>query len=494
MTFHELNFETALTKNLGRDVRTQGERLGVYNGGPDNLCYRALCGYLPAIDNAVTIGTPDEEGNVPFIVRGYGRVRSALEWQRKSPLERVKDALAAQLPASKGGESIKLTPGEIKELKSIDDLPKMTVMLAANRPDDWAEPQAIIDAFSADVEVPLVEFDGTEAEARDAAWADVAIQEATLADKFERFLFLRAQGKRQNVIATDLKVDPSRVSHFRSYANCLDGDQRTITVTGPDGEPENVSVVCSVHDAMDAVIRAHMAGLGKGRSASFDRLGDDKHLGYLGKGKGVSELEQLNLLVSAWQQTNEDAKVHPTPETVDAWSANEQGDKLVQFAGEIDGGILTKLIAEHVSAAAMAELRESDPEAAAAIEAQQNAPDTPQGNAPSVASIRALFSHDRWAEDGANVPHPYSEVFLLVGLFACGHISAEEFLQRSAETKKGRGKYAEGSAKVPSEVADATKYYSEVVKAEQRKAEAEAKRAERERRKAEAQAAKDDSE
>src|SRR5690606_19772815 len=101
VNFTNFDWSRALRQNLGRNTLTQGSRTKVYVGGPDSFIEQAMRGDKPAITTPILAKRPDDEGNVDFIVRGYGRVTSIQEWMRHTPEQRM---IAGLIAVSLGGK------------------------------------------------------------------------------------------------------------------------------------------------------------------------------------------------------------------------------------------------------------------------------------------------------------------------------------------------------------------------------------------------------
>ena len=85
---HEVKFAAYswdLSRNLAREVLSQGDRLTVY----DDLLATALRGDMPAILQPIQAARPNASKEVEFIVAGVGRLTSVRKWESSTPQERL---------------------------------------------------------------------------------------------------------------------------------------------------------------------------------------------------------------------------------------------------------------------------------------------------------------------------------------------------------------------------------------------------------------------
>lgn len=462
--FRDYDWSRSLDENLGRETIAQGSRLATFQGGPDSLTSQALKGENPIITTPVLVGKPEGDSNlIPWIVRGYGRIKSVLHWEDLEPVERFRDALR---PYVKGTEKTILTEGELDGFgvdvdvstpsAMADEIAKLEIFANAEvsklRPDSiGSSPRDIAAAFFATVTVPFVLFDGTKEEARKLAWSDVAQETVTMADQLARLRVLSGRNWRRSTIAQDLKVSPGRVSHYQGYlAACSSDGLVRKEKKNKASEVVTAGEIVRVAPAMDTLIRVHMGvpkheKLPKGKTpVSFDRLGGPRYLGFMASKGSMTVDDQLAGIARA-------AGDEQTPADIETLSE----PNMVALARAIDGKDLLDALDAIRAEAEQAELSQEELDRR---EAAKTAPDTPQSTAPSIASIQRLFSVERWGEDDngkAITPHPYRAMFLQIGLLVHGHIAPEQFLIDSASVKRqAKPPYAAGSANVPVEAGE----------------------------------------
>ena len=216
---HVINFSEVswdLSRNLAREVLSQGDRLTVYN----DLLATALRGDPPTILQPIQAARPDANKEVAFIVAGVGRLTSVRKWELASPEERLRDAMLLYR-STKG--TVEFIPDEQQQriAKGVfADVP-FAEMDGEGKPPI----SKVRIAFEATVKVPVVWSDLALEQAESVAVRDLVVRQGgSTADRlmiYSRDIVKDFSSKGK--IAVMLNVSPPQVSKYARWHNaCVD--------------------------------------------------------------------------------------------------------------------------------------------------------------------------------------------------------------------------------------------------------------------------------
>ena len=417
-----------LSRNLAREVLSQGDRLTVYY----DLLATAMRGDTPMILQPVQAARPDASKQVNFIVAGVGRLTSIRRWESSTPQERLRDAML-KYRSDKGVEFI---PEDQQKRIALGLL--AGVSFAEFDGEGMPPVDSVIKAFQSDVFVPVVWSDLTQDQAESVAVRDLVVRQgATTADKLmiysrEIVKDFSSKGK----IAAMLNVSPPQVSKYsRWHDACIDkaiSYQVMQTVKLHNGS-NKVSKPCQ----FDKVLTLFKIGL---RSA---RLKDDKGRGVCQYSKDEQDSILSAALLSSWNTLKREG-VSPAMDV-----ATDSDLLLIQYPD-----VVSAVQAEESRIVKLAQDKEADEAKAKAKEEGtpadategETAGDTPMPAAtpaaapvvkkPTLSDVVNFFDKARWDNTIAG------PIVAPMRRFVNGELSAQATADTLAEVRHNRQKKA----------------------------------------------------
>ena len=206
------SYDWDLTRNLAREVLSQGERLTVYY----DLLATALRGDTPTILQPVQASRPNDNKEVPFIVAGVGRLTSVRKWESATPQERLRDAML-QFRSDKTLNKTDFIPDD--QQQNIARGLFSGVTFAEFSGEGKPPVERIVKAFESSVSIPVVWSDLSQEQAESVAVRDLVVRQgATTADKlmiYSREIVKDYSSKGK--IAAMLNVSPPQVSKYARW-------------------------------------------------------------------------------------------------------------------------------------------------------------------------------------------------------------------------------------------------------------------------------------
>ena len=214
-----------MTKNLARDVLSQGDRLTVYK----DLLAQAMRGRVPQIVTPILAAKPDANKNVEFVIGGMGRITSVLHWAEQTPNQRLHAALELFRSSKESPFKNTYIAPDQQENINIDSLEGF----AEFTDDSQAKVKDVQKAFRADVLIPVIWSDKSIEEGKYHAIRDlVARQGATISDMLGIYgEEITKDYMTKSQIAALLNVSAPRVSQLARYHNAaVDSGGLTVAV------------------------------------------------------------------------------------------------------------------------------------------------------------------------------------------------------------------------------------------------------------------------
>ena len=204
-----------MTKNLARDVLSQGDRLVVYN----DLLSQAMRGRVPQIVTPILAARPDANDDVQFVIGGMGRLTSVQHWTEQTPNERLHAALALFRSSKEAPFRNTFIATDQQERISLDTLKGF----AEFTDDAQAKVEDVQRAFQSDVLLPVIWSDKSLEDGTYHAIRDlVARQGATISDMLGIYAEeIVKPYVTKSQIAALLNVSAPRVSQLARYHTAM---------------------------------------------------------------------------------------------------------------------------------------------------------------------------------------------------------------------------------------------------------------------------------
>ena len=196
-------------ENLAREESSQGERLTVFR----SFLRDGLLGKIPEVHHPIQASTPNDEGEVAFVVSGQGRLTSVQAWNDLSADDRLREALNQYRMSGKGKEVISAEQWSEITLDTVTEIEELSESVTG------VDPATLQAAFETEILVPVIWTDKDKQAGKVAAYSDLVDRdEAKIADHIKMYPTLLAEhaGSKTSVAAA-MHVTPSRVTAIAAY-------------------------------------------------------------------------------------------------------------------------------------------------------------------------------------------------------------------------------------------------------------------------------------